>query len=156
VPALELGAAGTRCQQCSLIAAELEDGRRILIDRPDVVVYLPAYARWPYEVHVATREHRGAVPDLTPVERLSLLQALQRMAAAYDRLFETPMPYMMALHQQPADGSPHPQAHLHAEFYPILRDKGKLKYLAGAESGVGVFVNDTIAEESAARLRAVM
>jgi UDPglucose--hexose-1-phosphate uridylyltransferase len=65
------------------------------------------------------------------------------------------MPYMMAMHQAPA-GPPVAQAHLHAEFYPVLRDKGKLKYLAGSESGAGVFINDTLAEESAERLRDVL
>ena len=48
------------------------------------------------------------------------------------------------------------QAHLHVEFYPILRDRGKLKYLAGSESGAGVFINDTLAEESADRLRGLL
>ena len=79
---------------------------------------------------------------------------MQRIAHAYDRLFEAPMPYMMSMHQAPAEAAA--QAHLHVEFYPILRDTGKLKYLAGSESGAGVFINDTLAEESADRLRAVL
>jgi UDPglucose--hexose-1-phosphate uridylyltransferase len=64
------------------------------------------------------------------------------------------MPYMMSMHQSPAEVSE--QAHLHVEFYPILRDRGKLKYLAGSESGAGVFINDTLAEESADRLRSLL
>jgi UDPglucose--hexose-1-phosphate uridylyltransferase len=79
---------------------------------------------------------------------------MQRITRAYDRLFELPMPYMMAMHQSPAEATE--QAHLHVEFYPILRERGKLKYLAGSESGAGVFINDTLAEESADRLRAVL
>jgi len=61
----------------------------------------------------------------------------------------------MVMHQA-ATGQPAAQAHLHVEFYPILRDRGKLKYLAGSESGAGVFINDTLAEESADRLRAAL
>ena len=80
--------------------------------------------------------------------------AMQRVTRAYDRLFEVPMPYMMAMHQAAAEASA--QAHLHAEFYPILRDRAKLKYLAGSESGAGVFINDTLAEESADRLRSLL
>jgi UDPglucose--hexose-1-phosphate uridylyltransferase len=83
------------------------------------------------------------------------LTAMQRVTRAYDRLFDGPMPYMMAMHQAPA-GRAVPQAHLHVEFYPILRDQGKLKYLAGSESGAGVFINDTLAEESADRLRVAL
>jgi UDPglucose--hexose-1-phosphate uridylyltransferase len=100
--------------------------------------------------------HRASLPDLGPAARLTLVHLMQRVAQAYDRLFDVPMPYMMVMHQQPTNGRAYPQAHLHVEFYPTLRDRGKLKYLAGSESGAGVFINDTLAEESAARLRAVI
>jgi len=61
---------------------------------------------------------------------------------------------MMSMHQSPAEVSA--QAHLHVELYPLLRDRGKLKYLAGSESGAGVFINDALAEESADRLRMLL
>lgn len=144
------------CLQCRLIADELNGRRRVLINAHGVVAYVPGYARWPYEVHVATRAHRAALPDVTPAGRRALLEAMQWIARAYDRLFDVPMPYMMAMHQAPARGRDAPQAHLHVEFYPILRDRGKLKYLAGSESGAGVFINDTLAEDSAERLRPLL
>ena len=37
----------------------------------------------------------------------------------------------------------------------MLRAPGKLKYLAGSESGMGAWVNDTTPERIAARLREV-
>jgi UDPglucose--hexose-1-phosphate uridylyltransferase len=138
-----------------LIADELKGRRRVLINDGGIVAYVPGYARWPYEVHVTTRTHRAALPSLTPATRQALLSAMQRIARTYDRLFQAPMPYMMAMHQAPA-GRAAAHAHLHVEFYPVLRDQGKLKYLAGSESGAGVFINDTLAEESADRLRALL
>jgi UDPglucose--hexose-1-phosphate uridylyltransferase len=155
VAALELRRQTPGCLQCRLIADELKGRRRMLINEGGIVAYVPGYARWPYEVHVATRMHRPALPALTPSSRRSFLLAMQRIARAYDRLLEVPMPYMMAMHQAPS-GRPVAQAHLHVEFYPVLRDRGRLKYLAGSESGAGVFINDTLAEESADRLRAVL
>jgi UDPglucose--hexose-1-phosphate uridylyltransferase len=154
VAAGELGRRTGGCLQCELVADELKARRRVLINEGGLIAYVPAYARWPYEVHVAPRVHRAALPDLSPTGRLALLVAMQRITRAYDRLFEVPMPYMMAMHQSPVEASQ--QAHLHVEFYPILRERGKLKYLAGSESGAGVFINDTLAEESAERLRAVL
>jgi UDPglucose--hexose-1-phosphate uridylyltransferase len=126
----------------------------VLINEGGLAAYVPGYARWPYEVHLAPRAHRAALPDLPAAGRLALLVAMQRITRAYDRLFEVPMPYMMAMHQSPAEVTE--QAHLHIEFYPILRERGKLKYLAGSESGAGVFINDTLAEESAERLRSML
>ncbi|GAC1481249.1 MAG: galactose-1-phosphate uridylyltransferase [Candidatus Dormibacteria bacterium] len=152
----ELRGRAGRCRQCGLIDDERGFGGRVLTEERGVIAYVPAFARWPYEVHIAPLAHRPSLTDCSPVLRRSLVRLMQRVAQAYDQLFSTPMPYMMLIHQQPTDGKPYPQAHLHVEFYPTLRDSGRLKYLAGSESGAGVFINDTIAEESAARLRAVL
>ena len=156
VAATELHRRSAGCLLCRLIDDERKGRRRVLIDEGGIVAYVPGYARWAYEVHVTTRSHRPALTALTPSNREALLTAMQRIARAYDRLFDVPMPYMMAMHQAPAGGPAPAQAHLHVEFYPILRDRGKLKYLAGSESGAGVFINDTLAEESADRLRAAL
>src|SRR3989454_5137235 len=154
VAATELGRHADGCLQCTLVRDELTARRRVLINQGGIVAYVPESARYPYEVHVVTRAHRPALPDLPPAGRRALLAAMQRVTRAYDRLFEVPMPYMMAMHQSPPEVSA--QAHLHVEFYPILRDRGKLKYLAGTEPGAGVFINDTLAEESADRLRSLL
>jgi UDPglucose--hexose-1-phosphate uridylyltransferase len=143
------------CAICSALVAELRGGERLLANADGLVTYIPQSARWAYEVHVAVRPHRETLPDLERGLRRRFVTALQRVARAYDRLFDEPMPYMLAIHQRPSDGRPYPRAHLHAEFYPLLRDRGKLKYLAGSESGAGVFINDTLPEQSAARLRTV-
>jgi UDPglucose--hexose-1-phosphate uridylyltransferase len=44
-------------------------------------------------------------------------------------------------------------AYLHLELFTIRRAPGKLKYLAGSESGMGAFINDIAPEEAARRLR---
>jgi len=48
----------------------------------------------------------------------------------FDGLWQQPFPCVMVLHQAPADGAPHPEAHVHVEFYPPYRRKGRPKYLA--------------------------
>src|SRR6059058_6142097 len=156
VAATELRRRSAGCLLCRLIDDGRKGRRRVLIDDGGIVAYVPGYARWAYELHVTTKSHRPALTALTPSNREALLTAMQRIARAYDRLFDVPMPYMMAMHQAPAGGLAPGQAHLHVEFYPILRDRGKLKYLAGSESGAGVFINDMLAEKSADRLRAAL
>src|SRR5258708_4028812 len=151
VAATELGRHAGGCVQCKVIRDELSARRRVLINEGGIVAFVPEAARWPYEVHVATRAHRAALPDVPSAGRRALLVAMQRITRAYDRLFELPMPYMMSMHQSPAEGSE--QAHLHVEFYPILRDRGKLKYLPGSESGAGGFITARPAEEPAHRPR---
>ena len=65
------------------------------------------------------------------------------------------MPYILAVHQAPADGQPHPEAHLHVEIYPAMRLPDRQKYLAGSEVGAGVFTADTVPEDKARELQAV-
>jgi UDPglucose--hexose-1-phosphate uridylyltransferase len=73
--------------------------------------------------------------------------------AAYDKLFDISFPYMMMMHQRPTDGRSYDHYHFHIEFYPPLRTVNKLKYLAGSETGAGMFINDTLPEVKAAELR---
>jgi UDPglucose--hexose-1-phosphate uridylyltransferase len=162
VPALEL-AADERvggCALCSLLAAELEDGGRVVYENEAVVVYVPYAARWAYEAHVVMREHRPSLCECEPDELRLLAEALQALARGYDALFERPFPYVMAVHQAPTAAGPRSTAasaagagHLHVEFYPPLRTAEKLKYLAGSEQGAGTFIADTLPEESAVLLR---
>jgi UDPglucose--hexose-1-phosphate uridylyltransferase len=73
----------------------------------------------------------------------------------YDGLWRRPFPYIMAIHQGPSDGRAHPEAHVHIEFYPAYRMQNRLKFLAGSESGAGVFTADTLPEDTARALQAV-
>jgi UDPglucose--hexose-1-phosphate uridylyltransferase len=71
----------------------------------------------------------------------------------FDNLFGFVLPYIMAIHQQPTNGTGKEYSHFHIEFYPPYRTKDKLKYLAGSELGVGAFSNDSLPEEKAQELR---
>jgi UDPglucose--hexose-1-phosphate uridylyltransferase len=141
------------CLWCDLADQERGDGRRIVIDASAWQASVPFAARWPYEVHVTPRRHVGWLHELARGEISELAGVLKRLLTGYDGLFGFSLPYVMAIHQRPTGGSPHPGYHLHLEFYPPHRSAEKLKYLAGSEAGAGVFINDTLPEETAARLR---
>jgi UDPglucose--hexose-1-phosphate uridylyltransferase len=116
---------------------------------------VPVFARYTYEVWVATRRPCPSLPELRPAERRDFARALKTVLLKYDRLWSRPFPYLMLFHQAPTDGRRHPEAHLHVEFYPPYRTRDRLKYLAGTELGAGLFTNDSLPEAKAAELRAV-
>jgi len=154
VPALE-SAADQRaggCAPCVLLAEELRDGRRVILENDALVAYVPWAARWGYEVHVVMREHRRSLIDCSGEELRLLAVALQQIVRGFDALFERPFPYVMAVHQAPTGERAH-GGHLHVEFYPPLRTADKLKFLAGSEQGAGVFISDMLPEDSATALR---
>jgi UDPglucose--hexose-1-phosphate uridylyltransferase len=139
----------------TLLDRELADGRRILYEGPHVVAWIPAFARYAYEVWIAPRRAAETLAHLTDPERADMARALKYTLLAYDGLWSMPMPYLLTVHQSPTDGRLHPEAHVHLELYPPLRSQGRLKYLAGTELGAGTFAADTLPEDKAAELRAV-
>jgi UDPglucose--hexose-1-phosphate uridylyltransferase len=141
------------CLWCGVAEEERRDGRRVLLDDAGWLATVPFYARWPYEVHLMPRRHVGWLWELSGDEALGLARMLKAVLAKYDALFGFPLPYIMAVHQRPTDGGDHDAYHLHVEFYPPNRTERKLKFLAGSEAGAGAFINDTLPEETAERLR---
>ncbi len=141
------------CLWCDLLDQELEDGRRIVLETDTWVAGVPFFARWPYEVHLTPRRHLGWLHQLDAAEVEGLARILKAVLVKYDNLFGFSLPYIMAVHQRPTDGLDHDGYHLHFEFYPPNRTETKLKYLAGSETGAGAFINDTLPEETAPRLR---
>jgi UDPglucose--hexose-1-phosphate uridylyltransferase len=163
VPLRELRAAqahmeehGT-CVFCDQVGRERGDRVRVVAENQSFVAFVPFAARYPYEVHVVSRRHAPSLLDLTDPERDLLAEILLRTLRGYDALFGFSMPYIMGIHQAPTDdGEWLAVSHFHIEFTPPYRTATKLKYLAGSELSGGAFLNDTVPEESAARLRAAV
>ena len=143
-----------RCLFCDILKKERRDGRRLVAENHAFTAFIPFYARWPYEVHIFSRRHLGALDEFRPPEERALAEILKWVTQKYDNLFAMSFPYMMLFHQIPAKGK-YPYFHFHIEFYPPHRSKEKLKYLAGVEAGGGTFLNDSPAEVKAAELRRV-
>jgi UDPglucose--hexose-1-phosphate uridylyltransferase len=134
-----------------VLQGELEGERTVLSDE-NWIAFVPPFARWPYEVHLAPRRHRGGLLDLDRDDDESFARILKGLLQKYDRLFKRPLPYVMAMHQTPP-GRARNDHHFHVEFYPPNRTRDKLKYLAGSELGAGAFIVDARAEDKAAELR---
>ncbi len=139
-----------------LIQQEIEANQRILYRDEFAIAFVPVCARYPYEVWIAPIQPVATFLDLTKEQRWGLARALKTVTLKYDGLWNRSFPYLMAWFQAPVDRQPHPEAHLHAEFYPPYRTSDKLKYLAGTELAAGMFANDALPEEKAKELQAVV
>lgn len=150
-----------------VLAAERAAGERVVAENPHWTAYVPAAARWPYEVQLAPHRAVPDLPALTSQERDAFgplyLDLLRRFDALFGDACELnrghsgvpgPTPYVSAWHQAPVRDD-RQLGYLHLQLYTIRRAPGKLKYLAGSESAMGVFINDVPPEAAAAALRAV-
>jgi UDPglucose--hexose-1-phosphate uridylyltransferase len=135
-----------------VLASELRDGSRIVIEAEHWVAFVPHAAHWPYEVHLYPRRRVPDLPELTAAEQDDFCDVYLDLLRRFDRLFDAPAPYISAWHQAPRHAERDEFA-LHLELFTIRRAPGKLKYLAGSESGMGAFANDIVPERAAATLR---
>jgi UDPglucose--hexose-1-phosphate uridylyltransferase len=138
-----------------IIAAEQQDGRRILFEDAHSIAFVPYFARYAYEVYVAPKRAVPHVQALAEAEVESLAQALKAVTVRYDNLWRMSFPYVMPLHQAPTDGGDYRAFHFFIAFHPPLRRPTLAKFLAGPEIGGGNFLSDTSPEAKAAELRAL-
>lgn len=139
----------------ALVQDEVEAKERVIYEGDEIVAFVPACARYAYEVWIAPRAAVGRLDLLTKQQRADFARALKTVLRKYDLLWNRPFPYLMAFHQGATGAPPPPYAHMHIEFSPPLRSRDKLKFLAGTELGAGMFAADSLPEEKAAELRAV-
>jgi len=137
------------------VADEVAEGTRMLYHGNAVAAFMPVCARYSYEVWIAPYRPAASLTDLTQAERADFAAALKTVLMKLDGLWQAPFPYILAIHQAPTDGTPHPEAHVHAEIYPAYRMRDRLKFLAGSEIGAGVFTADTVPEDTVTELQRI-
>jgi UDPglucose--hexose-1-phosphate uridylyltransferase len=137
-----------------VLAAERAAGERVVASNEHWTAFVPAVARWPFEVHLYPHRQVPDIPTLGSEEREAFGPVYLDVLRRFDGLFGSPMPYIAAWHQAPVRVD-RPLAYLHLQLFSIRRAPGKLKYLAGSESAMGVFINDVRPEQAARMLREV-
>ncbi len=128
-------------------------GPRVVTADAHWVAFVPAAARWPCEVQLFPRRQVPDLAALGDVERDALARVYLDLLGRFAHLFDTPANYIAAWAQAPI-GAGREAWWLHLQLFSLRRAADKLKYLAGSESGMGVFVSDTNPEAVAEQLRA--
>jgi UDPglucose--hexose-1-phosphate uridylyltransferase len=126
---------GSSCRLCALVAEELAEGERIVVERAGAVLLCPKAGRGPYELLIAPRAHET---DAFTSEGLAGALELLRDGIRRLRAVEGPVPWNAWLHTG---------THWHVEVVP------RLTVHAGIELGAGIYVNPLPPEQTATALR---
>lgn len=134
-----------QCAFCGVLAKELDEGQRTVLETEHFVLLSPYAPRFPFETWLVPKQHhshfeRAAHAGLA----LALRSALGRMNEA----LASP-PYNAYIHTAPVSDDSLPYYHWHMELIP------KLTQVAGFEWGTGCHINPTPPEEAARILREV-
>ena len=136
-----------------LIAAEINDGRRVVRQTDEWIAFVPYAARWPYEVHIYPLRRQRDLTELDDAQRDDFPGIYLDMLQRFERLFDTPTPYVAAWHQAPVDEPAAVEFAAHVELFTNRRSSERLKVLGGTEVGMDSFSNDVGPERAALRLR---
>ncbi len=135
-----------------VLAGERAAGVRVVGANEHWTAYVPAAARWPFEVQIAPHRQVPDIPALSPDERDAFGPLYLDVLRRFDALFGKPMPYISAWHQAVV-GEGRELGYLHLQLFSIRRAADKLKFLAGSESAMQFFINDIVPEKAAQALR---
>jgi UDPglucose--hexose-1-phosphate uridylyltransferase len=139
-----------------LVQAELQAETRLVTANDHWVAFVPRAARWPFEVRIFPLRRTPDLPSLSDAAKDAFGPLYLDVLKRFDGLFGQPAPYIAAWHQAPSkDAAARNLFAAHLQVFSVRRAAGKLKYLAGTESGMGVWINDIVPEAAARRLREV-
>lgn len=137
-----------------IIETERREGARVIAETQEWIAFVPFAARWPIEVHVYPTRRVRDLPELDDAQRDDFAQLYLDVLGRLDRLYSEPTPYIAGWQQAPVRIR-RDEAWLHLELLSVRRAEGRVKFLAGSESGQGGWVNDGQPEVLAQRLREV-
>ncbi|QCB52077.1 galactose-1-phosphate uridylyltransferase [Rhodococcus sp. PAMC28707] len=135
-----------------ILARELDDGARVIVETEHFTAFVPFAARWPVEVHIFPNRHVHNLTELSGDELEDLTAVYLDVLGRFDRMYRTPLPYISALHQFRSDRGQQ-RGYFHIELMSVRRAANKLKFLAGSESAMDAFITDVTPEQMADRLK---
>lgn len=115
--------------------------------------FCPPYARFPFETWIAPDIASRGPWDFSEEQLDGFAHLLGDITRRYDEYFQRPTAYMLSLHAAPRKAGK--SFHFTAQFYPLLRAPGRVKYLASVEQSTGTFTVDVMPEMAAKTLRAL-
>ncbi|MCF4006434.1 galactose-1-phosphate uridylyltransferase [Corynebacterium uropygiale] len=139
-----------------ILQAEQEDGRRIIRRGEHFLVFVPAAAKWPVEAMIMPLRDVKDFADLTEEEKDELAVLYLDLLRRIDQFFEgvEKTPYISAWNQAVV-GEGREFGRFHLQLFSLMRSPGRMKFLAGSESGQSAWISDTTPERIAQRFQEI-
>jgi UDPglucose--hexose-1-phosphate uridylyltransferase len=136
------------CLYCRILAEELEDRGRIVLETEHFVAFVPYAALSPFHIWIFPRRHMASFDALTEAELLDMASALQQtLQRLYYGLDDPDYNYVLR-------SLPDPQGNIEY-FHFYLAIVPRLTKAAGFELGSGMYINTQLPEKDAEFLRGV-
>jgi UDPglucose--hexose-1-phosphate uridylyltransferase len=135
------------CLFCRTLEEELSDGARVVHASARFATFVPWAALSPFHLWTFPRRHAGSFAAADPGELAELGAHLRAVLARVHRALGDP-DYNLVVQSAPPSASASPARHWYVSIVPRVTTR------AGFELGTAMYVNPSLPEDSAARLRA--
>lgn len=138
-----------------ILECEHADGQRVVVQGEYFTAFVPAAAKWPVEIMLVPHRAVPNFAELHDAEKDELTRLYLDILGRMDRFFDgvERTPYIASWNQAPVNAPE--DGRLHLQLFSLMRSPGRMKFLAGSESGQGAWISDTTPERIAARFREV-
>jgi len=136
------------CLQCSILADELTDKKRVIIESEHFVSFIPYAALSPFHTWIFPRRHLPSFGNITDQELSDLAHVLRTTLEKFYIGLDDP-DYNMVIRSLSPYRSRSEYIHWYISIMP------KVSSISGFELGTGMYVNQSIPEEVAEFLRSV-
>lgn len=138
-----------------ILECEHADGQRVVVQREYFTAFVPVAAKWPVEIMLVPHRAVPNFAELHDAEKHELTRLYLDILGRMDRFFDgvERTPYIASWNQAPVNAPE--DGRLHLQLFSLMRSPGRMKFLAGSESGQGAWISDTTPERIAARFREV-
>ena len=137
-----------RCLVCDMLAQEMDQKARLVLDSGLFLAFQPYAPRTPFETWIIPKNHESHYEDISQQGGEELAFILKRAVALIEKGLG-PVAYNYMLFTSPFDTGALPHFHWHIEIIP------RMTKLAGFEWATGFYVNPVPPEDAAEFLRSV-
>jgi UDPglucose--hexose-1-phosphate uridylyltransferase len=136
-----------RCVYCDILRFELQDRRRVLLENPSFLCFVPFAAQVPFEVWIMPKKHESDFGDITDAEKADLATSLRAVLSRFYEKLGNP-DYNYVINSAARYRAKEPQLHWYLQIQPRLTKR------AGFELGSGMRINPSLPEDDADFLNA--
>ena len=131
-----------RCVYCDILAFEMQDRQRVILENQSIVAFIPFAAEVPFEVWIVPKRHQADFGQISNEEKSDLAQALHDILALLHTKLQDP-DYNYVINTAARYKAYEPQLHWYLQIWPRLTSQ------SGFEIGSGMTINPSIPEEDA-------
>jgi UDPglucose--hexose-1-phosphate uridylyltransferase len=131
-----------RCVYCDILAFEMQDRQRVILENQSFVAFIPFAAEVPFEVWIMPKKHQADFGQISNEEKSDLARVLYDILARLYIKLQDP-DYNYVINTAARYKACEPQLHWYLQIRPRLTTQ------AGFEFGSGMTINPSIPEEDA-------